>query len=69
MILGVLDLGDMEVESAEIVAARMRAALDHIDADRLMVGPDCGMKYLPREVARGKLVSLVEAAEIVREEL
>ena len=62
VILGVLDLNDMEVESAEIVADRIRAALDHIDPERLMVGPDCGMKYLPREVARGKLRSLVEGA-------
>ena len=55
VILGVLDLNDMEVESAEVVADRIRAALEHIDPERLMVGPDCGMKYLPRDVARGKL--------------
>ena len=60
VILGVLDLNDMEVESPEVVADRIRAALGHIDPERLMVGPDCGMKYLPREVARGKLRSLVE---------
>ena len=66
MILGVLDLGDMEVESAETVAGRIRAALQHIDPDRLMVGPDCGMKYLPREVARGKLRALVEGAALAR---
>ena len=69
MILGVLDLNDMEVESAEVVADRIRAALDHIDPDRLMLGPDCGMKYLPREVARGKLRALVEGAALVRAEL
>jgi 5-methyltetrahydropteroyltriglutamate--homocysteine methyltransferase len=69
VILGVLDLGDMNVESADLVAERIRTALRHIDPERLMVGPDCGMKYLPREVARGKLSSLVEAAEIVRAEL
>ena len=69
MILGVLDLDDMNVEPAEAIAERIRAALEHVDADRLMVGPDCGMKYLPREVARGKLSSLVEAAEIVRAEI
>jgi 5-methyltetrahydropteroyltriglutamate--homocysteine methyltransferase len=69
VILGVLDLNDMEVESAEAVAERIRAALRHIDPDRLMVGPDCGMKYLPREVARGKLRSLADGAEIVRAEL
>jgi 5-methyltetrahydropteroyltriglutamate--homocysteine methyltransferase len=69
VILGVLDLGDMEVESAETVAERIRAALEHIDQDRLMLGPDCGMKYLPRDVALGKLRALVEAAAAVRAEL
>jgi 5-methyltetrahydropteroyltriglutamate--homocysteine methyltransferase len=69
VILGVLDLNDMEVESAETVAGRIRAALRHIDPERLMVGPDCGMKYLPREVARGKLHALVEGAAQVRAEL
>ena len=66
VILGVLDLGDMTVESPELVAERIRAALRYIDPDRLMVGPDCGMKYLPREVARGKLRALVEGAISLR---
>jgi 5-methyltetrahydropteroyltriglutamate--homocysteine methyltransferase len=69
VILGVLDLNDMAVESAEVVADRIRAALEHIDPERLMVGPDCGMKYLPREVASGKLRALVEGAAQVRAEL
>jgi 5-methyltetrahydropteroyltriglutamate--homocysteine methyltransferase len=69
VILGVLDLGDMSVEDPDVVAARIRAALRHIDPERLLVGPDCGMKYLPREVARGKLRALVEGASIVRREL
>jgi 5-methyltetrahydropteroyltriglutamate--homocysteine methyltransferase len=69
VILGVLDLNDMVVETAEAVADRIRAALSHIDAERLMAGPDCGMKYLPREVARGKLRSLAEGAALVRAEL
>ena len=69
VILGVLDLNDLEVESPETVAGRVRAALRHIDPDRLMLGPDCGMKYLPREVARGKLRSLVEGAAQVRRSL
>jgi len=69
VILGVLDLGDMEVESAETVAERIRAALEHIDQDRLMLGPDCGMKYLSRDVALGKLRALVEGAAAVRAEL
>jgi 5-methyltetrahydropteroyltriglutamate--homocysteine methyltransferase len=65
----VLDLGDSEVETAELVADRIRAALGHVPADRLSVGPDCGMKYLRREVAQGKLRALVEGARIVRSEL
>jgi 5-methyltetrahydropteroyltriglutamate--homocysteine methyltransferase len=69
VILGVLDLNDLEVETAEVVAERIRAALRHIDPERLMVGPDCGMKYLPREVARGKLRSLAEGAALVRADL
>ena len=69
VILGVLDLNDMEVETAEQVAERIRAALRHVDPERLMVGPDCGMKYLPREVARGKLRALVEGAALARAEL
>jgi len=66
VILGVLDLGNMNVESAELVAERIRAALRHIDPERLMVGPDCGMKYLPRDVASGKLHALVEGAISLR---
>jgi 5-methyltetrahydropteroyltriglutamate--homocysteine methyltransferase len=68
VILGVLDLSDMDVESAETVADRIRAALRHIDADRLMAAPDCGMKYLPRDVARGKLRALADGAAAVRAE-
>jgi 5-methyltetrahydropteroyltriglutamate--homocysteine methyltransferase len=69
LILGVLDLGDPEVESPETVAERIRAALDHVPADRLQVAPDCGMKYLPRDVAFGKLRAMVIAAHTVRGEL
>ncbi len=69
VILGVLDLGDMTVEPAEVVAERIRAALRHIDPERLLVAPDCGMKYLPRDVARGKLAALVEGAALARAEL
>jgi 5-methyltetrahydropteroyltriglutamate--homocysteine methyltransferase len=67
--LGVLDLGDTAVETADVVAARIRAALRHVPPERLVVAPDCGMKYLPREVARAKLRALVEGAELVRSEL
>ncbi len=69
VVLGVLDLGDPSAESAAAVADRIRAALDHVPAERLSVGPDCGMKYLPRELAQAKLRALVEGAQIVRSEL
>ncbi len=69
IILGVLNLGDPEVESAETVASRIRAALKRVPADRLIPAPDCGMKYLPRATAFGKLKALGEGAEMVRREL
>jgi len=69
ILLGVLDLGDNTVESAEIVAERLRAGLKHVAPERLVAAPDCGMKYLPRAVARGKLQALVDGAAIVRREL
>jgi 5-methyltetrahydropteroyltriglutamate--homocysteine methyltransferase len=69
VILGVLDLGDPEAETAEQVAARITAALEHVDAERLQVAPDCGMKYLPRELALAKLRALVEGAGLVRAQL
>ncbi len=69
IILGVLDLSDMTVETPETVAARIRRALDHVPAERIVVAPDCGMKYLPRGVAYRKLEAMVAGAKIVREEL
>ena len=69
IMLGVINLDDMAVETPEIVAARIRNALRFVPPDRLIVAPDCGMKYLPREVAFGKLKALVEGARIVRGEL
>ena len=69
VILGVLDLSDLKPETSETVADRVRAALRHVDAGRLLVAPDCGMKYLSREVAREKLRALVEGAATVRAEL
>jgi 5-methyltetrahydropteroyltriglutamate--homocysteine methyltransferase len=69
ILLGVLDLSDHAVESPERVAERIRRALPHIAAERLVVAPDCGLKYLPREVAFGKMKAMVEGARIVREEL
>jgi 5-methyltetrahydropteroyltriglutamate--homocysteine methyltransferase len=69
IILGVLDLADHAVESPGTVADRIRRALPHVDADKLVIAPDCGMKYLPRDSAFGKLQSLVAGAAIVRDEL
>jgi 5-methyltetrahydropteroyltriglutamate--homocysteine methyltransferase len=69
IILGVLDLGTNEIETAETVAARIRAALAHLPAERIIPAPDCGMKYFPREVAFGKLCALAEGAAIIRSEL
>jgi 5-methyltetrahydropteroyltriglutamate--homocysteine methyltransferase len=65
----VIDLGDKSVESADMVAGRIRAALKHVDAKRLVVAPDCGMKYLDLATAFGKLQAMVQGAEAVRREL
>jgi 5-methyltetrahydropteroyltriglutamate--homocysteine methyltransferase len=69
IILGVLDLSDMKVESPEAVAGRIRRALAYVAAERIVVAPDCGLKYLPREVAYGKICAMAEGARIVRREL
>lgn len=69
IVLGVIDLANKNVETPETVAARIRSALPHIAAERIVVAPDCGMKYLPREVALGKLRAMAEGAAIVRREL
>ncbi len=69
IILGVINLDDMAVETPEVVASRIRRALEYVPPERLIVAPDCGMKYLPREVAFGKLKALVEGAKIVRRDL
>ncbi|MXP62111.1 5-methyltetrahydropteroyltriglutamate--homocysteine methyltransferase [Roseomonas sp. M0104] len=69
IMLGVIDLGSAEVETPETVAARIRAGLKRLPAGRLVVAPDCGMKYLPRARAFGKLRAMAEGAAIVRREL
>jgi 5-methyltetrahydropteroyltriglutamate--homocysteine methyltransferase len=69
VMVGVLDLGTDTIESAHEVANRIRAALKHVPAERLVVAPDCGMKYLPRDSAFGKLSALAQGAAIVRKEL
>src|SRR5262245_14931781 len=66
IILGVIDLGDLAVETPEQVAGRIRAALAYLPAERLVAAPDCGMKYLPRETAFGKLRALADGARLVR---
>ena len=69
ILLGVLDLSDMNVETPETVAARIRRGLEFVPPERIVVAPDCGMKYLPRDVAFAKMRAMVEGAAIVREEL
>src|SRR5690349_19874568 len=69
IILGVIDLGDKTVETPETVADRIRRALPYVEPERLVIAPDCGMKYLPHDVAFGKMKAMVEGANIVRAEL
>src|SRR5215470_9604519 len=69
IILGVIDLADMTVETPEVVAGRIRAALPYVPPERLVIAPDCGMKYLPRAVAYGKMQAMVDGARIVRQEV
>ena len=68
ILLGVLDLADTEVETAETVTARIRRALPYVAAENIILAPDCGMKYLPRETALGKLKAMVAGAAIMRAE-
>jgi len=69
IILGVIDLADMTIETPQIVATRIRAAMAHVAPERLVIAPDCGMKYLPRAVAYGKMKAMVDGAKIVRQEI
>jgi 5-methyltetrahydropteroyltriglutamate--homocysteine methyltransferase len=68
IMLGVIDLSSMEVETPETVAARIRRALPYVAAEDIVVAPDCGMKYLPRDVAFGKMQAMVAGARIAREQ-
>jgi 5-methyltetrahydropteroyltriglutamate--homocysteine methyltransferase len=68
IMLGVIDLSDMEPETPDVVAARIRRALPYTRAENIIVAPDCGMKYLPRDVAFAKLQAMVAGAAIVRAE-
>ena len=67
--VGVLDLNDPGVEPIDVIAGRIRQALEHVDPERLVLAPDCGMKYLPRETAYGKLRAMAQAAAVVRAKL
>jgi 5-methyltetrahydropteroyltriglutamate--homocysteine methyltransferase len=69
IVLGVLDLGSGEVETPDVVAERIRRALTVLPPERLVVAPDCGMKYLPRKLAFRKLEAMVAGARLVREDL
>ena len=68
IMVGCLDLNDMTVETPETVVARIKKALAYVPASHVILAPDCGMKYLPREVAFGKLQAMVEAARLLRAE-
>jgi 5-methyltetrahydropteroyltriglutamate--homocysteine methyltransferase len=69
VLLGVIDLSDVNVETPEIVAARIRRALPYVPAKNIIIAPDCGMKYLPRDIAFGKMRAMVEGTKIVRAEV
>jgi 5-methyltetrahydropteroyltriglutamate--homocysteine methyltransferase len=68
IILGVLNLNDATVETPGQIAGRVRRALPYVPAERLVLAPDCGMKYLPRDAAYGKLAAMAQAAELLRAE-
>ena len=69
IVLGVLDLSTDDVEPPEVIAGRLRAALEVVPPEQLVAGPDCGMKFLPRAAAFAKLQSLVAGAALVRDEV
>ncbi len=69
IILGVIDLSDAAVETVDVVAARVRRAVDRVPPERLVIAPDCGMKYLPRAAAEGKMRAMAGAAALLRDEL
>jgi len=69
IIVGVLDLSTNETETAETVASRIRRAIPYVSPERIVVAPDCGMKYLPRDIAFAKMKAMVEGARLMRSEL
>jgi 5-methyltetrahydropteroyltriglutamate--homocysteine methyltransferase len=66
IMVGVIDLSDMQVETPQTVVERAQRALKHMRPENMILAPDCGMKYLPREVADGKMKALVEGAKLLR---
>ena len=66
ILVGAIDLSDMKVETPQLVAERVQRALRHVQAEDVIVAPDCGMKYLPREVAYAKMCAMVEGARLLR---
>jgi 5-methyltetrahydropteroyltriglutamate--homocysteine methyltransferase len=68
IMVGAIDLSDMNVETPEVVAARIRRALAYVKPENVIIAPDCGMKYLPRDVAFGKMRAMAGAATILRKE-
>ncbi|HWL06164.1 MAG TPA: 5-methyltetrahydropteroyltriglutamate--homocysteine methyltransferase [Xanthobacteraceae bacterium] len=68
IVLGVIDLSKMEIETPQVVADRIRRALPHVAKERIVVAPDCGLKFLPRDIAYAKMKAMVEGARIAREE-
>jgi len=68
IMVGAIDLNDMTVETPEIVAARIKRALPYVKPENVIIAPDCGMKYLPRDVAFGKMRAMAGAARMLREE-
>ena len=68
IMVGCIDLSDMTVETPQQVVARVKRAMPYLAKENIILAPDCGMKYLPREVAFGKMKAMVEAAKLLRSE-
>ena len=69
IILGVIDLSKMEIETPQIVADRILRAVPHVDPKRIVVAPDCGLKFLPNQIAYAKMRAMVEGAKIARQKV
>jgi 5-methyltetrahydropteroyltriglutamate--homocysteine methyltransferase len=69
IVIGVIDLNDATVETPEIIAERIKRVFKHVPPERIVVAPDCGMKYIPRDIAFRKLQAMVEGTRRVRQQL